>query len=84
MRRKRGQSNAKEQAKLLTSLVHRDKSPSVIRRAYKRDKGSTIKSVETESKTIDLVSETLLNKYSEGRDVSVDNFPMCLTISRFN
>ena len=75
MRRKRGQSSAKERAKVFTALVCRGKIRSATRHACERDKGGVLMPGDVDSKTGDLVSETLKAKHPDGRDVNVESVP---------
>ena len=56
--------------------MHIDKIRSAIRRDCERDKGSVLILGQMCSKTRDLVSETLLSKNLESRDVSTDKLPV--------
>ena len=76
MRRKRGHCNAKERAKVFTDLAQRGKIHSTMQHAYERDKAGVIIHGDIDSKTCDLVSETLENIQLEGRDVNSENTPV--------
>ena len=73
VRRKRGKSNAKERAKVLTSLAHRGNIRSVMRHACKRGKGCVLMPGDIDSEIGNLASETLMSNCPEGCDVSMCN-----------
>ena len=76
MRQKRGHSSAKERAKVFTALVYRGKIWSAMRCACERDKGGFLMPGDIDSKTGDLVSETLKTKHPDGRNVNVESIPI--------
>ena len=66
MRRKRGQSNAKERAKVRMLLERRGNICSVIRHACERGKGCVLMLGGIDSEIGNLASETLMRKCLEG------------------
>ena len=75
MNRKRGGLNAKERAKAFFSLICMGEIREGIRYICEGESGGIMLPGDVDSKTGDLVKETLKSKHLEGLDVSVENLP---------
>ena len=75
MNRKRGGLNTEERAKAFSSLICRGKIREDIRYICEQESGGIMLLGDVDSKTGNLIKETLKSKYPEGRDVSVENLP---------
>ena len=78
MKKKRSQLSTTERAKIFVSLLTHSKLKEAIYFICKREAGGILQPDDAEEKLSNLVKDTLLSKYPEGRDINLKD------ISRYN